>query len=528
MKAASARQAPWRWPAAWLHALAVLALLAWTALECFGPLPSHAISSSSYDQMQQHRLWASAPDPRMLIIDIDERSLADMATEFGRWPWPRDTLATLLEQAQAKGTLAVVFDILFSDPDRLHPGGDAALEATVRAGTAGFFPVARLPAALDARSELRADQLPGLIAAPALPAAAPRVALILPFMQAMLDSGRLGTHTARLDSDGKIRRFALTETLAGGWSLRSIPAAVAQQMGIAVDVDSDARLIVWRRQAEAYPRVSFSVAWQCAEGRQRADCPDLAGRILIVGASASSLHDLKATPLAAQHMGVDILATLIDNALHRRSYGEVPPALRWLLSAGALLLAWSVVQRGRAGATGRALWGLPLLLMAIGYASLHSEAIYLDLSLPATAVLTFLSAVKLHDALRCRAFGRKAGAAIGPHALACGGAAAHSEQIERAVFDVAAQWRLAVTGGRAASGACAAAHSLWVLWGVPDAATAGRVSKALRLALPRAWCHDFVVGAEPQRDLFRALADAAPAADERPIAAPEENSHVDT
>jgi CHASE2 domain-containing sensor protein len=137
-------------------------------------------------------------------------------------------LASVLQYAQAQGAQAIVFDILFSDPDRLHPGGDRAREAAVRASTSFFFTVVRLPPALDATSEVLAGQLPGLVQPGPGGGTGPRVALILPFMKAMLDCRRLGTNTVQVDSDGKIRRFAYTEPLAGGAVLRSIPAAVAR------------------------------------------------------------------------------------------------------------------------------------------------------------------------------------------------------------------------------------------------------------------------------------------------------------
>ena len=112
-----------------------LLLVTKPAFQRFGPVRSQGIAATTFDLMQRHRLWASAPDPRLLIVDVDERSLADLSAEFGRWPWSRDTLATVLQHAQAEGAAAVVFDILFSDPDRLRPGGDRALDAAVRAGT---------------------------------------------------------------------------------------------------------------------------------------------------------------------------------------------------------------------------------------------------------------------------------------------------------------------------------------------------------------------------------------------------------
>jgi CHASE2 domain-containing sensor protein len=499
--------APWRWPAAQAHALALAVLLAWTAFECFGPASGQTIAWSSYDQMQQRRLWASAPDPRLLIADIDERSLAEMAPEFGRWPWPRDTLASVLAHAEAAGAKAVVFDILFADADRLHPGGDAAFEAAVRQSRNSFFPVVRLPRSLDATSKLSAAHLPGLVEPGAGPA--PTLALIVPFMRAMLDSGRLGTHTATLDGDGKIRRFALAEPLDDGGRLLSIPAAVARHLGVAAAAEPAPRLIVWRRQAEAYPRVPFSVLWQCAEGRVRDDCPALAGRILVVGASAPSLHDIKTTPLATHHMGVDILATLIDNALHQRAYRELAPALRWALCVAALALAASVVRRGAAGATSRALWLLPLTLLAIAYASLHSEHGYLDLTLPATAALAFLSAVKAHDTLRRSGFGRERGSA-GPWAVACGTGAAEAERLERAAFDFALTQGLPISGSSSVSGDAGAGHAVWTIWRLPDAVAAGSAAQTLCDAVPGAWATQFPVGPAPERDLHQSLALALP------------------
>ena len=257
----------WRWlwwpRAAHLHPALVIVLAAWAAFQCFGPERSQGIASATYDMMQRHRLWASAPDPRLLIVDVDERSLADLSAEFGRWPWSRDTLATVLQHAQKEGAAALVFDILFSDPDRVRPGGDRALDAAVRAGGLSFFEAVRLPRRNDAASELTLDRVPGLaIAPPAAPASpasvpGPKVALILPFMQSMLDAQRIGTNTVELDADGKLRRFSWLEALQG-WQIASVPFAVARALGVAPAVPAEPLLTVWRREADAYPRVPFS------------------------------------------------------------------------------------------------------------------------------------------------------------------------------------------------------------------------------------------------------------------------------
>lgn len=533
---------PWRWlgwpKAAQVHAALAALLIAWAAFQCFGPVRSQGIAAATFDLMQRHRLWASAPDPRLLIVDVDERSLADLSAEFGRWPWSRDTLATVLQQAQAEGAAAVVFDILFSDPDRLRPGGDRALDAAVRAGTLSFFEAVRLPARNDALSELTLDRVPGLGIAPAVaasapapssPPAGPRIALILPFMQAMLAAARIGTNTVELDADGKLRRFAWAEPLQG-WRVVSVPLAVAHSLGVAVESTGQPRLVVWREHADAYPRVSFSRVLACAEQRSRAPgCVSLAGRIVVIGVTASSLHDIMSSPLQANHPGVDILATLIDNALHQRWYREVDAGWRFALALAALAIAWRATRWRAASATQLALIVLPICLVTLGYASLHTEWLYLDLMLPAGVALSFLSLVKLHDTVRRHGFGLRAVPEAGRHALATGSAARCAEQLERQVFDLAGRHGLVVSGGVNTAGIWGDGDSCWALWNL-DAADAAAFGAALRAAIPGAWALPFVVSSEPQHDLHRALgaravADAADAADATP-SPPQDEPHA--
>ena len=51
------------------------------------------------------------------IIDIDEKSLA----QVGQWPWPRTTIAKLVEQAHKLGAAVVGFDVVFAEKDRMSP-----------------------------------------------------------------------------------------------------------------------------------------------------------------------------------------------------------------------------------------------------------------------------------------------------------------------------------------------------------------------------------------------------------------------
>jgi len=58
-------------------------------------------------------------DTKIVILDIDERSLAEREQGGeGRWPWPRDRLALLMDKLFDKYEIAVVgFDVVFAERD---------------------------------------------------------------------------------------------------------------------------------------------------------------------------------------------------------------------------------------------------------------------------------------------------------------------------------------------------------------------------------------------------------------------------
>jgi adenylate cyclase len=73
------------------------------------------LQNYSFDTLQRllpREIYAEDP---VVIIDIDDRSLS----EIGQWPWSRNQLAKLTNQAYAAAALG--FDIVFAEPDRTNP-----------------------------------------------------------------------------------------------------------------------------------------------------------------------------------------------------------------------------------------------------------------------------------------------------------------------------------------------------------------------------------------------------------------------
>jgi adenylate cyclase len=73
-----------------------------------------ALRLIAFDYYQ--RLAPGTYDPKLpvRVVDIDAASLA----KVGQWPWPRTTVAKLLDTLTDQGAVAVVFDILFAEPDQ--------------------------------------------------------------------------------------------------------------------------------------------------------------------------------------------------------------------------------------------------------------------------------------------------------------------------------------------------------------------------------------------------------------------------
>ena len=79
-----------------------------------GPLPGPR--NFGFDTYQ--KLWPRVRSAQpVVIVAIDDRSLQ----QVGQWPWPRDTLARLVDRIAARKPAVTGIDIVFAEPDRTSP-----------------------------------------------------------------------------------------------------------------------------------------------------------------------------------------------------------------------------------------------------------------------------------------------------------------------------------------------------------------------------------------------------------------------
>src|SRR5262245_24539100 len=81
----------------------------------------------------------SPPDPDIVVLDIDEPTLEAMVPDYGRYPWSRAVYGTLIEALARQKPAAIVFDILFVDPQKEHEQDDLYFIQAARRVSNTFF-----------------------------------------------------------------------------------------------------------------------------------------------------------------------------------------------------------------------------------------------------------------------------------------------------------------------------------------------------------------------------------------------------
>ena len=330
------------------RAVCLLLLFALVPLRVLDPRPIEELRLRTFDLFQVLRPRPQTSFP-VVIVDIDEASLK----EIGQWPWPRTTVADLVTRISQLGAVAIGFDIIFSEPDRMSPsvaeqsfrGLDAETRAKLDAlpnndqvladaikqsrvvvvGQAGSpAPEPRTQAEMTLQTGFAVigpDPADDLFAFPGL------LRNILPIEQAA--AGR-GLFSIKPERDGIIRRVPVVMeaqnalvpalsmemlrvvTKASAILVRTDAAGVRAVAvpGLEVPTDRNGQFWVHFNKSNAARYVS---AKDILQGRVPPD--RLRGRLVLIGTSAIGLLDIKTTPVEAAMPGVEVHAQILESVL---------------------------------------------------------------------------------------------------------------------------------------------------------------------------------------------------------------------
>jgi adenylate cyclase len=276
------------------------------------------------DRMLARHAQSRTPPADIVLVAIDQKSLEDLNEIAGSWPWPRAIHGELLDGLARWRPKAVAFDVMFNESDAFRPDSDAVFRDIVRGQDNLFFASLRMPDG----NLFPLDQLPARFGAEPGPAAAPGAGapLLLPQVLAP-ESWQGGLINFEADADGNGRHYRLfAET--GGWRLPYMGAGIARFSGATLPPDPRIRL----NWFGAAPRtLSFSDLLDDLGQREPKIAPTLTGSIVIIGATAPGLNDMRPTPLGKLTPGVQVITTAIANLRAGDWLRDLP--LRWPLAA---------------------------------------------------------------------------------------------------------------------------------------------------------------------------------------------------
>lgn len=408
-----------------LFLIGCLLLAALVGLRVADPAPVRDFRATYFDYLQ--RLFPRTdPDLAVKIVDIDEGSIS----EFGQWPWPRDTLAQLVDRLAILGAEVVVFDILFAEPDRLSPmrlAEDPVL-ATVLEEIEDFSTLdhdailARsfeaVPVVLGTATSTGAtgDVSPfaGVVAVGETALAAlPPVGSTTPILNVLLESaagiGSISmspaTNLASVRTlplawraeDGAVLPTLALEALRVGldernislWGAADIPQSLEGLSVGNVFIPTLPDGQVWLRPRPHDPEMYISARAVLLDDIEGERLADLAGSIVFVGTSAAGLFDLRTNALGETVPGVSIHAQLLEQMLSGsfllRSDMIAGVELLVLASLGAIVLVGVTLSGPLFGIS---IGALGAIAVAFGsWVAFREFSLLFDAAYPLTACL---------------------------------------------------------------------------------------------------------------------------------------------
>ena len=419
-----------------------IAIIGGLALLLADPLPFQSLRNGLFDQYQR---WSPRPfqSVPVRIVDIDEESLK----RLGQWPWPRTRLAELVDRLNASGVAAIGFDVVFAENDRTSPKAVVdlwSLKGELRnkleklpdhdqvfAHSICQAPVVVSFALERGISRKTGDQpASGRISNPPvrpyryINSGEPPNRWLHPFDRAIssvpvIEEAAKGNGAMSFlpDSDGVVRRVPLVVKVAGepvstlsaellrvGQGAKNfiLKAAEERDTGLAeirigeFSIPTTANGEIWLHYSNAVPN-RYIPAWKILSGEVSNEL--IENHLVLVGASAQGLMDLRFSPLGRLIPGVEAHAQALEQILS----GHFLLRPSWATAVEAAVIVIGVLLVGllslRTKSLAGALASIALLASVIGggWFAFRNYGLLLNTVTPAfMLIVTFVLGSLIH------------------------------------------------------------------------------------------------------------------------------------
>ncbi len=255
----------------------------------------------------------SPVDENIVIVAIDDTSIK----KLGRWPWSRAIHARMINRLSTIGVEAIGMDILFLEPDIMHPENDQLLADAIRQNKSIVLPV------------LTTVQNNGVF--------------VTESMTEIADAANQGHVNLHFDEQGVVRKINMRLELNNGEVLPSMALALSQKINKDIKfkdfTTEEPTLIAFANPIGQFQQISFSEILLNPNIRQ-----GLQGKIVLIGMTATGLGTRIATSVSKNHRlmsGIEFQA----NALSAIQSDRLIRSLDWSTYAliSFLLIVFPVI-----------------------------------------------------------------------------------------------------------------------------------------------------------------------------------------
>ena len=366
-------------------------------------------------------------DPNIVAVVVDQKSLDALAkpqTEGGHekgWPWPRDYHALLVQYLMQSGARAVVFDFVFSETSIYTRESITDDDMAFARASQGQPVVQSVMLTKEARAHADRAWPRALREAPLTrrvsPPPAERYDKATPPIPPLLRSAAaVGAIVFEPDDDGVLRAIQPLAAYAPVGSpdalqVWAMPFAAALVLGSEVNLegertgrklnvngrtvhlDEDGRMVLRFHGGEGTYRqygywAVLRSAMRAAAGQPVTEArpEDFRRKIVVVGATAAALLDLRTTPMGAVLPGFLVHATALDNVLQGDPISRVTRRTR---AATVLVLAvacgaLAALRSARLGLV--AVAGVGIVYVGIAAWLFDARGIWIDLVGPSLGI----------------------------------------------------------------------------------------------------------------------------------------------
>jgi adenylate cyclase len=308
------------------------------------------------------------PGPETVIATIDEKSIKNL----GRFPWPRSTWGRVVDRLTEEGAKVIVFDVFFTEPDTV--ASDDLFQRSIMQSGRVVLPVVFDFAESGYKESGFTDQMVDFLIPSAymamkstdVPFGAPQARMVLPTLLRFSTYAKALAHiNMNPDVDGTLRWEMLAVEYQGDYYApiglqaarlyRDVPLekmtldfSGSVQLGdMTIPTDGFGRMLInYRGSNKTFPMYSISDLLD-----QNLPPGAFKDKIVLIGATAIGIYDLRVTPYSTNMAGIEKHANVLDNILKGDFLRRAPNIDIPLIFVFALILGILIPRLGaQAGA----------------------------------------------------------------------------------------------------------------------------------------------------------------------------------